>query len=204
MMQANTSSQARNLLRDQKWVENILQFRLEILQKHPLLRNTSENNGILGEEDLFRLFPPQSPEKEHSPYGSFLLYHQLSPADRLILFLALIPHFAPNFFSRWILQNKVDALPGNPFALLKIPSLQVFRASGLTALYLLEGENPAARLEKGTFLFSKPSKLAQVVFLSSATTGDPLFSGPLLLRNNWAELLLLGQPGAEQDSVRKV
>ena len=82
-----------------------------------------------------------------SPYGKLVKEMKLSFEERLILVLALLPHFCPQALDSFFLNNKVLGRPYTEFGGWHGKSHSGFLPTCETALFLLAGGDLFRRLE---------------------------------------------------------
>ena len=138
---------------------------------------------------------PQYGESENpDPLERFLMEHSLSENEVLIVLLAIVPHVDSGFLSRVI---------GNLFTkggdLIDLGGIRGKNHRGIiptgeTALYVLAGNDPKARMEAKKLL-DVSSSLTQrnIVHLGPVSPGEPFVSGTLSIDLETIEMMTTGR-----------
>jgi ATPase family associated with various cellular activities (AAA) len=175
------SANARDLEAELEWFAAVLDARLQ---------------AYFGTAQSVPDLPP--PELDGSPsyYAAFLLEHEVPPSARLIILLALIPHVRPQLLDVLWTRNEATQRGFTEFGGVQGTSHGGFLPTGETAVFLLAGDDLAARFET-TRLFESDQFLARhnVLHLSPVAAGESQLSGVLTLSR---ELLYRFTTGVER------
>jgi len=144
------------------------------------------------EQSTFPVFNPQS--LADSPLKSFITQNQLNDEELVMLFMALVPHIAPQFFNNIIAQFLPDGGDFPEFGGIKGKNHRGILPTGETVLYILGGNDVEERnkllyLFDETHLFTKKN----VLYLDSVPAGEPKLSGKLILDDEYRELFIRGR-----------
>jgi hypothetical protein len=129
-----------------------------------------------------RQIAPPSLDGKQSDYARFLRTHDVPPSIRLVLLLALIPHVRPQMLDVLWTRNEATQRGFTEFGGVHGTSHGGFVPTGETAVFLLAGDDLAARFE-AMRLFEGDHFLARhgVVHLVAAGYGEPQLSGVLTI-----------------------
>jgi hypothetical protein len=179
---------ARDLEAELDWLAQVLDARLKAYF----------GTGEPGAARVPDLPPPalESLDGSPSPYATFLREHRVSPPERLIILLALIPHVRPQLLDVLWTRNEATQRGFTEFGGVQGTSHGGFLPTGETAAFLLAGDDLAARFET-VRLFESDQFLARqnVLHLSPVTAGESQLSGVLTLSR---ELLYRFTSGLER------
>jgi hypothetical protein len=125
---------------------------------------------------------PPALEGKRSDYAAFLRQHEVPPAIRLVILLALIPHVRPQLLDVLFTRNEATQRGFTEFGGVHATSHGGFVPTGETAVFLLAGDDLAARFE-AMRLFEGDHFLARhgAVHLAAAGHGEPQLSGVLTI-----------------------
>ncbi len=132
--------------------------------------------------------------KPQTYFQDFVLQHQLTEKDQVLLLISLVPHLQADFFDK-ILQESLPQ-PGD-FPQLggtRGKNFRGFLPTGETVLFLLAGEDIERRLEvqqlfSANHLFAKKNLL----WLEEVPDGEPLMSGRIILSQEYVDLFTAGK-----------
>ncbi|MEZ4875170.1 MAG: ATP-binding protein [Flavobacteriaceae bacterium] len=125
--------------------------------------------------------------------ATFMKEHHLSPEERVVLLLALVPHVLPDF----LLEVVADEFPnGTDFPLfggVKGKNHRGILPTGETVQFLLGGSNLSERIQCIP-LFSEAHLFhtKEILYLDKVPEGEPLMSGKLVLHSDTLHLLTTG------------
>lgn len=131
---------------------------------------------------------------DNSPLPFFIRDNQLSPAEIIMLLVALAPHVDPVFFDELIQKY----LPGQgdfpQFGGVRGKNHRGFLPTAETVLFILAGNNIKKRFEY-LYLFEKDHPLiaTTVLAIEDAQTGEPQYSGRLFIASEFIELFIAGK-----------
>lgn len=93
--------------------------------------------------------PPPEPRSPEAAYTRFILEHQLTPPERLLLALALAPHVRPQALDVFLSRNAILERPFTEFGGV-VPPHGGFQPTVETALFLLAGDDLNVRMAAST------------------------------------------------------
>jgi hypothetical protein len=128
-----------------------------------------------------------------SVFSRFIVEHQPTFEEYVILLLALAPHIQPNFLGKAI----KDALPQSgdfsEMGGIKDSQHRGFLPTGETALFLLAGDDLERRFEiQGLFSTEHWFYKKQILYLDQPKEADLLFSGRIILQKEFVEKFTVG------------
>lgn len=136
-------------------------------------------------------FPPCTRDE---PYDEFIRDRNLTPDSQLLLLLALVPWIQPDFFDRIIQSALPEAGDYPQLGGMRGKQHRGFLPTGDTALFLLAGDDLAARLHWQAQLWGDHPLVQQgILALEEPPDGEPPMSGRLVIDTETAELLLTGK-----------
>ena len=162
---------ARDLDADLDWFARVLDARLK---------------GYFGAAEAARVDPlgiaPPPLEGARSAYAAFLRAERVPPSVRLVILLALIPYVRPQLLDVFWSRNDVTQRGFTEFGGMQGANHGGFIPTGETAVFLLAGEDLAARFAMAR-LFEPEQFLARrnVVHLAPVAPGESPLSGTLML-----------------------
>jgi len=170
------------LLKEVDWFTTVLDTRIHL--------HTGQQCSYT---NIHEITPPGI-EEDQSVFAEFLRFYQLSFNERLVLLLALLPHIFPQLLDVLFTRNAATERGFTEFGGLKGTAHSGFLPTGETALYLLAG-NDLGRRFKVQQLFNADHLFRQhnIVYLSSAPGNEPLFSGQLLINDEYVDFFTGGQ-----------
>lgn len=131
---------------------------------------------------------------DNSPLPDFILNNHLTQSEIIVLLVAFAPHVDPVFFDELIQKY----LPGQgdfpQFGGVRGRNHRGFLPTAETALFILAGNDLEKRFEY-LFLFEKEHLLTAhtVISVEDAITGEPQFSGRLIMAPEFVELFISGK-----------
>jgi hypothetical protein len=136
---------------------------------------------------------PPSLARASGPYAELVRELNLAPAERLVLALALAPYLAPAALDPFLLTNQATGRRFTEFGGLTGQSHAGFLPSAETALFLLAGEDRAARLAFDD-LFAPDAPLVRrgVLVVDLRHPDEPPLAGALRVSAPGMHLLLKG------------
>ena len=155
---------------------------------------TSRLSRYFGKETTdFPILP--LPEKDDtSPLANFVRRYGLVQDELTILLIAIVPHVLPGFFDRLIQLYLPQGGEFPDFGGIRGEHHRGTLPTGETALFILAGTDVQERL-KCLSLFDDSSFLFRQHILSIETvrSGEPMFSGRLILEPEFAEVFTTGK-----------
>ena len=169
-------SNAHDLERELEWFAKVLDSRLK-------LYFGTENTGT----SVFDI-PPPDLSGSNSCYARLVRHYTLSTAERLVLLLALIPHIRPQILDVLWSKNETTDRGFTEFGGLRGSMHSGFIPTGETALFILAGDDLAARFDltrlfEGDHFFSRHN----ILHLSPVPTGEPFLSGALTISREYLQ-----------------
>jgi hypothetical protein len=125
--------------------------------------------------------------------GWFINHYGMSNSERIVFDLALIPHLQPQLLDILFTKNNVNGREFSEFGVRNGISCGIFLPTGLTALFLLAGENIQERLlfnwlfEPDHFFFSHG-----ILSLSTTVDHEPSLSGYLTINKDIIDFVTTG------------
>jgi len=120
-------------------------------------------------------------------YAQFIEKNKLSIEDRLLLALAVLPHFQPTLLAKFRRISERNPIAGS---LIKSASFDYWLPSGLTYVYLYANKDDEKRYEIIKYLHSHSQLISNgVVGIEPHLTGEPALSGVISLQHSYWQLL---------------
>lgn len=138
--------------------------------------------------------PPIEFFDDESSWSRFIIAHEPSFEEYVLLLLALVPHIQPDFLDK-VIQKVLPSSGDFPeIGGVRDKDGRIFLPTGETALFLLAGDNLEQRFAVQK-LFSADHWFAQenILTLEPAGSGQPYWSGRLLLDPEYIELFTVGR-----------
>lgn len=151
------------------------------------------------------------PAPEHafskSVYAEFLQFYKLSPYERLLLLLALLPHIYPQALDPFFSRNPHTERGYTEFGGLRGTAHSGFLPTGETALFLLGG-NDLGRRFKVQQLFEEEHifKKHNILGVAPPPANEPFFCGQLTINEEYVDFFTGGklrQPSFSMDFPAK-
>ncbi len=162
---------------------------LEQVIKERLTEHFSQ--GPYLEIDSIKLPADQS---DNSPLPSFIRQNELSPYEIIMLLVAFAPHVDPVFFDE-LIQKHLPVQGDFPqFGGVRGKNHRGFLPTAETVLFILAGNDLEKRFDC-LYLFEKDHLFSRHTVLSveDAATGEPQFSGRLIMASEFIELFISGK-----------
>lgn len=131
---------------------------------------------------------------DQTPLPTFIRNNNLTPSEVIMLLVAFAPHVDPVFFDE-LIQTHLPAQGDFPqFGGVRGRNHRGFLPTAETVLFILAGDDLEKRFEY-LDLFEKDHKLATLTVLSieDALSGEPQFSGRLIMAPEYIELFISGR-----------
>jgi hypothetical protein len=170
---------ARDLERELQWFAEVLELRLKLyFGKGP------------SHASLFDLKPPAVGQ---SPYADFVRRYELSPTERLVVLLALIPLVRPQLLDVLWSKNEATERGFTEFGGVHGATHGGFIPTGETAAFILAGDDLAGRFElarvfEGGHFFARHNILG----LGPVAPSESILSGPLIISQEYRNLFTSG------------
>ena len=135
-------------------------------------------------------------------FMAFIETHQPAAEDLLVFFLALTPHFQPNFFNQIIAEHLPEGGDFPEFGGVRGTNHRGILPTGETAQFILAGDDIEKRLAVQRILSSE-HWFAQkhILWLEPVREGEPLMSGRLIIDPEIVEQLTLGTVSKPRFSI---
>jgi len=128
-----------------------------------------------------------------SPYARFLRESEAGLSERLVVLLALTPHIRPQLLDILWSRNEATQRGFTEFGGLHGNHHGGFIPTGETALFLLAGDDLAARFHHARMFDSDHSFARQnILSLSATADGEPILAGALTLAPEWRQRFTTG------------
>lgn len=155
-----------------------------------------------GRADAVAAIDPPAADDD-SPYACFVREQQLDDASQQLLLLAFAPWLRPGFFDRIVQRLQTGAGDYPQFGGIRGKQHRGFLPTGDSALFLLAGDDLAARLRWQKQLSGEHALVRkQTVYLDDPVDGDPPMSGRLQIDQDLAESFISGKPRPPRRSVK--
>jgi AAA+ superfamily predicted ATPase len=173
---------ANHLGEELQWFSDVFESRLSALIRH-------ENQAD------FMTMPPVSLNHHPSVYREFITQYKLTPEERLLLILALIPHIQPQLIDKILTKHNLDRRKVIEVGGLNGTHHGGFIPTGETAIFLLAGNDLAKRF-RYSGLLSAQSRLIKnnILKLSQPLANEPDLSSPIEISKEMLSLLTVGKP----------
>ncbi|MCG8306789.1 MAG: ATP-binding protein [Cytophagales bacterium] len=138
--------------------------------------------------------PPKASQISGPHMSKFIADNKLTDAEVIVLLLSLVPHLSPNFFNSIISRYLPNGGEFPEFGGVKGKNHRGIIPTGETVLYILAGTDVERRLEFLN-LFNEEHKFAKkgILSLGKVPDGEPKMSGPLILDEEYVQLLTTGR-----------
>jgi AAA+ superfamily predicted ATPase len=147
-------------------------------------------------------FPPPDLSESGSPYAQFLLHHQASVAERLMLVMALVPHIRPRQLDIFFTRNPTYDRSFTEFGGIQNPSGE-FIPTGETILFLLDDGTLEMRFQLSELFGPEHFFAKHRIFHFQTNDGlVPAWKGPLRLRPEHIRRFTTGIPPAIHERAR--
>ncbi|SDU58499.1 ATP-binding protein [Desulfobacula phenolica] len=178
---------AQTLERELAWFQKILDIRIRLY-----FEQGCEYTSI---EDVPApdLNSGNDPEKDNSLYARTIKEFSMSDAERIVLLLALIPHVRPQVLDTFFIDNQNFKRPFTEFGGWKGNTHSGFLPTGETVSFILAANSLEKRF-KIIQLFEADHFFAKnnILRLENRGTGEPLFSGQLVISIDFLNRLTTG------------
>ncbi|MXV49678.1 AAA family ATPase [Pedobacter sp. HMF7647] len=173
---------ALDLLDEINWFEKVLQTRLKL--------HYGEETDF---ESINQILPPDYSDRE-SVYFEFIRFYQLTSSERLVLILAMLPHIFPQILDVFFNKGQLKDRGNTEFGGLKGTSHSGFLPTGETVLFLLAGNDLGKRFKvQQLFDTEHLFKIHNILWLGSSPANEPVFSGQLLINDEYVDLFTGGK-----------
>lgn len=145
------------------------------------------------EEFRIDRFPPPA-INGRSYYADLVKKHRLTPEERLVLILALIPHIQPQILDIFFTRNNQYDRGYTEFGGIKGNYFGGFIPTGETAMFILAANDLHLR-KKHTGIFEQDHCFARehILWLENPHSSEPFLSGALILSDDIVDVLCTGK-----------
>jgi len=141
--------------------------------------------------DILALEPAPGLARARGPYADAVREAGLSPAERLVVTVGLLPHLRPQALDAFLIQNEATKRRFTEFGGVDGGPQSGFTPTRETALFLLAGENMDRRLAV-LQLFAAESPLRELRILESNDEPEAAWA-PWRVSQRWLDRLLTGR-----------
>lgn len=142
------------------------------------------------------------PEEDQTSFAGFVRRLQPSPEEMMLLLTALVPHLVPGFFDKIIGQFLPQGGEFPEFGGQKGKNHRGTLPTGETALFLLAGMDPGARLQMLPFFDPEHDLFRnRILSLEPVAAHEPALSGRLILEREFVEVFTTGKVGLPRLSI---
>jgi hypothetical protein len=174
-------AQAACVAAEAEWFQAVLDLRLRV------------HAGELQPRDPLEALPPPPLPDGGAPYAA--VAGALDPAERLVLILAYLPPVRPHALDAFLIRNQALDRPFTEFGGVTGGSHGGFLPTAETALFLLAGDDLAARLERQRLFHpDHPLHARNLLHLQHRHGEEPRLSAALFLTPEAVERLSTGRP----------
>lgn len=172
---------ARDLDLELDWFAQVLEARLTL------------SCATGSEQPPPQIIPPPDLRASNSWYARFIAHYGFADNERLVLLLALIPHIRPQMLDVLWSRNQTIERGFTEFGGVQGTSHGGFLPTGETAVFLLAGDDLAARFAAMS-LFAVDHVFARhaILHLAPVAVGEPQLSGALVLSSEYVAWLTTG------------
>lgn len=189
-------SNATDLLKEIDWFNKVLETRVKLHFNETCVFN-----------DIHEIEVPDHSTQE-SIFSEFLSFYRMTPSERLLLMLALLPHIYPQSLDVFFSRNPANDRGYTEFGGLKGHSHSGFLPTGETALFLLAGNDLYKRFSSQQLFDERHFFKAQkILWIASPSSGEPISSGRLEINEEYVDLFTGGKvrkPGFGMDFPAKL
>lgn len=144
-------------------------------------------------QDIYEIDAPAY-SLQPSVFTEFIRFYQLSFNERLVLMLALLPHINPQMLDVFFARNKSSERGHTEFGGLKGTAHSGFLPTGETVLFLLAGTDLGRRFKvQQLFDTDHVFRTHNILWLSSSPANEPVFSGQLLINDEYVDFFTGGK-----------
>ena len=173
---------AIDLIKEIEWFGTVLETRLKLYFEEDCLY-----------KDITEIEAPDTGEQQ-SVFSEFIRFYKLSFHERLVLMLALLPHVNPQLLDVFFIRNKTSERGHTEFGGLKGTAHSGFLPTGETALFLLAGTDLGRRFKmQQLFDADHVFRTHNILWLSSSPASGPVFSGQLLINDEYIDFFTGGK-----------
>lgn len=165
-----------------EWFSKILEIRFKLY-----FEEESEYNSI------DEIEPPVTRQTD-SEYARIISTHKFGFSERLAIILALIPYVRPQILDAFFVKNSLYDRGFTEFGGVKGNNFNGFIPTGETLAFIIAGNNIEKRLEV-IHLFDQGHVFSDksILKLEEVKEGEPFLSGPLIISDEFMEILTVGE-----------
>ncbi len=138
--------------------------------------------------------PPPDLKDDKSIYAEFVNYYKLTPDERILLILVLIPQVQPNMLDIFFSANKSIGRGYTEFGGLKGNKHSGFIPTVETALFLLAGKDLTLRFS--FYRFFEPDHIFaahNIISIDRGTSDEPFYSSAISISDEYVDFFTTGQ-----------
>jgi hypothetical protein len=182
MVMESIINNAMSLEQDLKWFSKVLEVRMKLY--------FDQESSVSSVYDI----KPPAFKNEESIYADFIIYYNLSFAERILLLLALIPHVKPELLDPLLVVNQTTNRGWTEFGGIKGKNHGGILPTGETFVFIMTGGVLQERFALSE-AFSSEHIFAkhQILKLESAPEGEPFLSGIIQISGDILDHLTRGE-----------
>jgi hypothetical protein len=161
------------------WVKAVLHLRLEL-------------HAAEADADVLAACPAPALAETGPAYAAAVCAAGLSPAERLVVMLGLLPHLRPQALDTLLVHNEASKRRFTEFGGIEVGPHGFFRPTRETALFLLAGENMDRRLDAAQLFAPERPLQARHILELPDEPGEPGPWLPLVVSPRWIARLTTG------------
>jgi hypothetical protein len=176
-----SSANAHCLERELEWLSSVIDTRLR--------------SHFANESPVALLVTEHIPDLSESSgtYADFIRKHDLSPQNRIILLLSLVPYIRPALLDVFLIRNTVSDKRFTEFGG-ATDTASAFIPTGETALFVLAGTNLEERFRSHALLGQEGILLKEkIIRLETANRTENPLNGRLLLERDYLDYFITGE-----------
>lgn len=176
---------ATDLLKEIDWFSQVVDARMKLHFGQPCAYT-----------NIYEITPPDytAADAANSVFAEFVLFYNLSFAERIVLMLALLPHIYPQLLDVFFLRNQSTERGYTEFGGLKGAAHSGFLPTGETALFLLAGNDLGRRFKlQQLFDAAHIFRRHNIVYLSPVPANEPMFSAQLVMNDEYIDFFTGGK-----------
>lgn len=177
MVDDKIHNNAEDLEKDLQWFQKVLDARIK------------------GSGRVLQNYPPLELAEDHSLYASFINHYELTPPERLLLVLSLVPHLRPQLLDPLFRVNDATGKGHSEYGGLTGHHHGGFLPTGETLMFLAAGSDLGMRIRLQQ-LFETDHFFSQhgILKLESPPDDEPFLSGQLVISKDYLDYFTVGTP----------
>lgn len=138
--------------------------------------------------------PPPEIQAGRSSYEAVIQQFNMSPEERIVLIMALVPHLQPSLFDRFFIQNKSISRIFTEFGGIEQNQHRGFLPTGETVSFVIAGKDVYQRCLVASYFgqdhFFRKENILKLEFNATAET---FWSGKLVISEEYLSFLVRGE-----------